>query len=407
AITQICIACCCDAEALAGNDSKALLEHPIFEGGLCRLCYDNIRVTIVLSLMDGISSAKLALEKLGLKIDAYYSSESDANAIEISRNYNKNSVLFVDSIESITLEKIAAMSPIDLVLGSPPPEYSSNASVRKSLIENKGSGHYFLYFNHILHLIRLTNKNRHIFFLCENSNPLSNSQRDIISNLFTCKPITLFANNSSHNRNRYYWSNIPGIKRPLPQTIQEKLISLINILTQNIALKTTSDSNKKSMLTDSEDKNFEPKELEKLFELPENYTDVNSLPCKPITLFANNSSHNRNRYYWSNIPGIKRPLPQTIQEKLISLINILTQNIALKTTSDSNKKSMLTDSEDKNFEPKELEKLFELPENYTDVNSLPVNTRQSLLTRCWCVSILSHLIWSLTDFFVTIDQKSK
>ncbi|CAG2121178.1 unnamed protein product, partial [Medioppia subpectinata] len=238
AITQICIACCCDAEALAGNDSKALLEHPIFEGGLCRLCYDNIRVTMyapgadhknsfcaicgqlgklaiceneichrvyclkcidllvgnglhlkilemekwecfvckpnlqeigllrvrpnwrfnvkilfdplantlkslnaiqeysnekkpirVLSLMDGISSAKLALEKLGLKIDAYYSSESDTNAIEISRNYNKNS--------------IAAMSPIDLVLGSPPPEYSSNASVRKSLIENKGSGHYF------------------------------------------------------------------------------------------------------------------------------------------------------------------------------------------------------------------------------------------------------------------------
>ncbi|CAG2183942.1 unnamed protein product, partial [Oppiella nova] len=114
---------------------------------------------------------KIALEKLGLKVDAYYSSESNTNAIEISKNHNKNSVVFVDSIENLTLEKIVAMGPIDLVLGSSPPEYSSNASIRKSLIENKGSGHYFLYFNHILHLIRLTNKSRHIFFLCENSNP--------------------------------------------------------------------------------------------------------------------------------------------------------------------------------------------------------------------------------------------
>jgi hypothetical protein len=45
-INQICIACCCDAESLIGNDNKALLEHPIFEGGLCRLCYDNIKVTM-------------------------------------------------------------------------------------------------------------------------------------------------------------------------------------------------------------------------------------------------------------------------------------------------------------------------------------------------------------------------
>jgi hypothetical protein len=45
-IDQICIACCCDAESLIGNHSKALLEHPIFEGGLCRLCYDNIKVTM-------------------------------------------------------------------------------------------------------------------------------------------------------------------------------------------------------------------------------------------------------------------------------------------------------------------------------------------------------------------------
>lgn len=45
-IDKICIACCCDAESLISDPSKTLLRHPIFEGGLCRLCYDNIRVTM-------------------------------------------------------------------------------------------------------------------------------------------------------------------------------------------------------------------------------------------------------------------------------------------------------------------------------------------------------------------------
>ncbi|XP_054168689.1 DNA (cytosine-5)-methyltransferase 3B-like [Oppia nitens] len=417
-IYHICIACCCDAESLANTNSKALLEHPIFEGGLCRLCHDSIRVTMyapgsdyknsfcaicgqlgklaicennichrvyclkcidlligsgihlkiletekwecficnpkqemgllriqsnwrfnvkllfdsfvnglkslnliqeinndkkpirILSLIDGISSAKLAFDKLGIKVEAYYASESDTTAIEIAKNYYKNSIIIVDSMENLTLEKIASMGPIDLVIGSSPPEYSLNSSTRKSLIENKGSGHYFLYFNHVLHLLRLTNKSRHIFFLCENSNPLSITQRDVISNLFMCKPITLFASDVSHNRNRYYWSNVPGIKRPLPQTIQEKYISLINILSQNVTRKSNSD------------------------------------------------------------------------------------------------KSQSNESEDKSFEPKELEKLFELPPDYTNINSMDTTIRQSLLTRSWCQSILCHLIWSLTDFFIT-DQKNQ
>ena len=45
-IDKVCISCCCDAESLISDPSKTLLRHPIFEGGLCRLCYDNIRVTM-------------------------------------------------------------------------------------------------------------------------------------------------------------------------------------------------------------------------------------------------------------------------------------------------------------------------------------------------------------------------
>lgn len=42
----------------------------------------------VLSLFDGISAGKLALERVGIKVDKYYASEIEPNAIAVSkRNY--------------------------------------------------------------------------------------------------------------------------------------------------------------------------------------------------------------------------------------------------------------------------------------------------------------------------------
>lgn len=42
----------------------------------------------VLSLFDGISAGMLALQRAGIKVDKYYASEIEPNAIEVSkRNY--------------------------------------------------------------------------------------------------------------------------------------------------------------------------------------------------------------------------------------------------------------------------------------------------------------------------------
>ncbi len=94
----------------------------------------------------------------------------------------------------------------------------------------------------------------------------------------------------------------------------------------------------------------------------------------------------------------------------------MTQNLTRKGTVDKSqtvqksivsKQSSEQVSEDKNFEPNELEKLFGLDLNYTDVNSLSKIKRQTMLTKSWCISILSHLIWSLKDFFITDDSVDK
>lgn len=106
-----------------------------------------------------------------------------------------------------------------------------------------------------------------------------------------------------------------------------------------------------------------------------------------------------------------RPLPQAIQEKFIGVINLLSQNVCRKANTDksalnSTKKSIESEAEDKSHEPIELEKLFDLDVNYTDVKGVTSAKRQSLLSRSWCLSILAHLLWSLTDFFTVPPKKS-
>jgi hypothetical protein len=54
-----------------------------------------------------IISAKIALEKLGFKIDAYFASESDSDAISIAKSHHKDSIVYIDSIENITIEKVS------------------------------------------------------------------------------------------------------------------------------------------------------------------------------------------------------------------------------------------------------------------------------------------------------------
>ena len=44
----------------------------------------------VLSLFDGISCGRLALDRAGIKVNKYYASEIDKNAIKISSNNYKD-----------------------------------------------------------------------------------------------------------------------------------------------------------------------------------------------------------------------------------------------------------------------------------------------------------------------------
>ncbi|KFM59276.1 DNA (cytosine-5)-methyltransferase 3B, partial [Stegodyphus mimosarum] len=74
----------------------------------------------VLSLFDGISTGKLALDSLGIGISKYYASEIDEEAIAISKLNHKDNIIHLGDVKNLCEEKLKCMCPIDLVIGGSP-----------------------------------------------------------------------------------------------------------------------------------------------------------------------------------------------------------------------------------------------------------------------------------------------
>lgn len=70
----------------------------------------------VLSLFDGISCAKVALDNLGVKIENYFSSEIDPHAIKVSKK-NHPSIVQLGDIRNID---VTNLPKIDLLIGGSP-----------------------------------------------------------------------------------------------------------------------------------------------------------------------------------------------------------------------------------------------------------------------------------------------
>uniref|UniRef100_A0A915JKC3 DNA (cytosine-5-)-methyltransferase n=1 Tax=Romanomermis culicivorax TaxID=13658 RepID=A0A915JKC3_ROMCU len=75
----------------------------------------------VLSLFDGLATAKVVLDQLSIDIDVYYSSEIDDEAALVSKvNHAKSSIVYLGDVRNINLDKLRSISPIDLVIGGSP-----------------------------------------------------------------------------------------------------------------------------------------------------------------------------------------------------------------------------------------------------------------------------------------------
>lgn len=154
----------------------------------------------VLSLFDGISCGRLALERAGIPVEKYYASEIDKYAIQISqKNYPDN--IQLGDVTKWRLWDID-WSSIDLLIGGSPCQTFSNAGTRTGF-EGK-SGLFYTYLEILNHLKSI---NPNIKFLLENVK-MKSEWRDEITRCMGVEPVLInSALVSAQQRNRYYWCN--------------------------------------------------------------------------------------------------------------------------------------------------------------------------------------------------------
>ena len=157
---------------------------------------------IILSLFDGISCGRLALERANIKIDKYFSSEIDKYAIDISKK-NYPDIIQLGDINDWKNWNIN-WSEIDLLIGGSPCQGFTFSGNRLNFDDHR-SKLFFVYVD-ILNHIKTFNPN--IKFLLENVK-MENKHKQVIDNLLGYDGILINSNIfSAQNRQRYYWSNI-------------------------------------------------------------------------------------------------------------------------------------------------------------------------------------------------------
>lgn len=163
----------------------------------------------VLSVFDGMSCGRIALERAGIKVDKYYSSEIKEYAIQVSKA-NYPDIIQLGDITKIDSKQLPK---IDIIMGGSPCQDISNLSSQGKGLQGSKSSLFFEF-------LRLLQEVKPTYFLLENVVGNKKSIQEI-SSLLGVVPIMI---NSSlltaQKRKRYYWTNIPNIVLPIERNIQ-------------------------------------------------------------------------------------------------------------------------------------------------------------------------------------------
>ena len=162
----------------------------------------------VLSLFDGISCGRVALERLGIPISTYYTSEIDKYAIAISDYHFPDTVKLGDitTWESWEID----FSQVDLILGGFPCQSWSVNGRLNGIEDARGQ----LVYPMLKILERVRQANPDVKFLFENVK-MKQQFRDFLTDLIRVEPVLInSALTSAQNRERLYWTNIPNVTQP-------------------------------------------------------------------------------------------------------------------------------------------------------------------------------------------------
>jgi len=170
----------------------------------------------VLSLFDGISCGRVALERAGIKVDTYYASEIDKYAIKITQKNYPDTIQLGD-VNNIDFTQF--IGKIDLLLGGSSCQDLSIAKQNRQGLKGERSKLFWKY-------VEALNIVKPKWFIFENVASMKKADKDIITKELGVEPIMIdSALVSAQQRKRLYWTNIPGIEQP-----EDKHIYLQDIL---------------------------------------------------------------------------------------------------------------------------------------------------------------------------------
>lgn len=160
----------------------------------------------VLSLFDGISCARVALERLGVNIETYYASEIEKNAIKTAQKNYPDTIQLGDI--TIINTPMLLVKNIDLMIGGSPCQDLSIATASRKGLDGERSKLFWEY-------VRVLKEVKPKYFVLENVASMRASDKTIITQILGVEPIMINASLvSAQARKRYFWTNIPNIELP-------------------------------------------------------------------------------------------------------------------------------------------------------------------------------------------------
>ena len=211
----------------------------------------------VLSLFDGISCGRVALDRAKIKVDSYYASEIDNNAIKVA-THNYPSTIEIGDVRYVHYEKGILytkngefkIGKIDLLIGGSPCTNLSFSGKREGMItktkekiftldrylklKEEGfefEGYSYLFWEYMRILEEIREENKDVLFLLENV-VMSNEWEDTFTKAIGLPPVKINSSLvSAQNRVRLYWTNINKGNIPQPEDKNIKLKDILEDVT--------------------------------------------------------------------------------------------------------------------------------------------------------------------------------
>jgi len=178
---------------------------------------------IVLSLFDGMSCGRIALERAGIKVTKYYASEIKKHAIICSK-HNYPDIIHIGDVRKVKFRNGILYTEvgnfnvghIDLLIGgSPCQNFSFARAMSYKEIDGLNGDKSSLFYE----FLRILNETKPAYFLLENVKMKKESERQL-NEYLGVKGIHINSNLVSfQNRDRIYWTNIPGVTQPEDRNI--------------------------------------------------------------------------------------------------------------------------------------------------------------------------------------------